>query len=376
MKVMIGDVIRDLVRDMDRRVDEGDLGQPFLSSHNYRAYPFDPQNFTPIRPVEPRGKVAYIDGGNRELLGAPNFSIQLNRVYFNVFRGSRRLSGRHLPQRIEFLSTTFTEFKADEIYFSTLLHPVHPHIADYLPDSADLSFRSTDRRVMAGISRGDVAHVATIARRFAEWAYARRLVEQELDRDDVLVMDGTLRTVFQHEAKYANAAYDAATRRGVVFSGLSKTSRLFTTTGLSLLASVRKLAEESGVSSTWYYYPIAKSLSPEHQGAIIIVKLNEHSKRVFNYELFAEQFKAMEGGAINAILSQLCVNARDASFPGYPYGLIDADDQARVRLEEAQTYRLRLLSEVSKLGAWPKFSRHIQSTDAHSVLNMLSGGRQ
>ena len=125
-----------------------------------------------------------------------------------------------------------------------------------------------------------------------------------------------------------------------------------------------------------YYYPIAKSLSPEHQGAIIVVKLNEHSQRVFNYELFAEQFEAMDGGAINAILSQLCVNARDASFPGYPYGLIDADDQARVRMEEAQRYRLLLLSEVSKIGAWPKFSRHIQSTDAHSVLNMLSGGEQ
>lgn len=376
MQVMIGDVLRDLVHEMDRRVDEEDLGQPFLSSHNYRAYPFDPRNFNPIRPVEPRGKVAYIDGGNRELLGAPNFSIQLNRVYFNVFHGTRRVTGLHLPQRIEFLSTTFTEFKADEIYFSTRLHPVQPRFAEYLPDSADLSFSSTDRRVMAGISRGDITHVATIARRFAEWAYARHLVEQELDRDDVIVMDGTLRTVFQNEAKYANAAYDAAKRRGVVFSGLSKTSRLFTTTGLSLLASVRKLAQDSGVSPTWYYYPIAKSLSPEHQGAIIVVKLNEHSKRVFNYELFAEQFEAMDAGVINAILSQLCVNARDASFPGYPYGLIDADDQARVRLEEAQTYRLLLLSEVSKIGAWPKFSRHVQSTDAHSVLNMLSGGEQ
>ena len=76
---------------------------------------------------------------------------------------------------------------------------------------------------------------------------------------------------------------------------------------------------------------------------------------------------------INEILNQLCVNSCDVSFPGYPYGLIDADDNARVRGEDVQMYKILLLSEVSKLGSWPKFSRQIQSTDAHDVLNTLRG---
>ena len=371
---MIGDVVKKLVKDLDGLVNEADLGQPFFSTRNYRPYSFDVNYFSPIIPVESNRKLAFIDGGNRELVGAPNFSIQLNRVYFNLFLGKQRVPVSHIPQRIEFYSVTFATFKDDEIVFNTSIFPILDIYNERLPDSEDLSFSSTDRRVMIGISRGDIARVASIARRFAEWEYAKHIVDNELDSGDGIVMDGTLRTVFKNESKYAHAAYGAAKRRGVFYSGLSKTSRLFTDTGLSLLGAVRKMAADTDVGSTWYYYPIAKSLSPEHQGTIIIVKLNEQSERVFNYELYAEQVEAMDTQEINEILSQLCTNSCDVSFPGYPYGLIDADDKARVRREEVEMHQILLLSEVSKLGSWSKFSRHIQSTDAHDVLNMLKGG--
>jgi hypothetical protein len=371
---MIGEVVKRLVKDLDELVSEEDLGQPFFSAHNYRPYPFDVNYFSPINSVESKRKSAFIDGGNRELVGAPNFSIQLNRVYFNIFHGKQRVLEMHIPQRIEFFSATFTTFKDDEIFFNTSIFSVPDIYNERLPDSADLSFSSTDRHVMIGVSRADITRVASIARRFAEWEYAKHIIKNELDSGDVIVMDGTLRTMFKNESKYANEAYEAAKRKGVVYSGLSKTSRLFTDTGLSLLGAVRKMATDTGVGPTWYYYPVAKSLSPEHQGTIIIVKLNEQSERVFNYELYAEQFEKMDNEEINEILSQLCINSCDASFPGYPYGLIDADDKARVRREDVQIYKVLLLSEVSKLGSWPKFSRHIQSTDAHDVLNMLKGG--
>lgn len=372
--MVIGEAVKKLIKDLDVLVSEEDLGQPFLSSHNYKAYPFDISYFKPITSVESNRKLAFIDGGNREIVGAPNFSIQLNRVYFNIFQGQRRVSDVHIPQRVEFFSATFAEFRDDNIFFNTSIFPVLDVFDERLPDSADLSFSSTDRRVMVGNARADIARVASIARRFAEWEYAKHIVKHELDADDVIVMDGTLRTVFKSESKYARAAYLLAKRKGVVYSGLSKTSRLFTSTGLSLLGAVRKMALDTEIDSTWYYYPIADSLSPEYQGAIIIVKLNKQSDRVFNYEIYTEQLEEMSRGEINEVLSQLCVNSCDISFPGYPYGLIDADDNARVRREEVQMYRVLLLSEVSKLGSWPKFSRHIQSTDAHDVLNMLKGG--
>jgi len=370
---MIGKVVRKLIEDLNGTVDEEDLGQPFLSSHNYRTHAFDKNFFKPIRVVKSDRKLAFIDGGNSELVGAPNFSIQLNRVYFNVFQGRQRIPDAHIPQRMEFFSATFATFRDDQIFFDTSIFPVLDIFKERLPNPADLSFNSTDRRIMIGNSRADIERVASIARRFAEWEYAKHVVQNELDEGDVIVMDGTLRTAFTNESKYARAAYEVARNNGVIYSGLSKTSRLFTTTGLSLLGAVRKMAIELGIGQVWYYYPIAESLSPEHEAAIFIVKLHEQSKRAFRYEIHAEQVEELNDDEINEIFSQLSINSCDASFPGYPYGLIEADGNARVRYEEIQMYKMMLLSEVSKLGSWPKFSRHIESEDAHDVLNMLRG---
>jgi len=369
---MIADVVKKLVFHLDRIVTDN-LGDPFLSSHNYRTYPFDQENFKIIKPVESDKKIAFVDGGNLELITAPNFSIQINRVYFNIFNGLKRINVTAIPQRIEFFSLTVASFKNDKIFFDTYLFPVINRYDQYLPDSADLSFDSTDRRIMHGTSRADISRVASISRRFAEWSYAHYVVENELSTGDVIVMDGTLRTAFKNESKYAKKAYDAAKKRKVLFSGLSKSSNLFTTTGLSLLGAVRKLAIDQELDSVWYYYPIAKSISPEHEAAIFIVKLNEQSRRVFRYEIQTEQAEQLSRRKLNEVFSALSLNSCDISFPGYPYGLIDADDKARVRHEEVEMYKMLLLTEISERGSYLKVYRHIQSTDAHDVLNMLKG---
>ena len=370
---MIGEVVRKLAQNLDELIDERGLGDPFLSSHNYTAKPLGIENFNPIKSVESNRKIAFIDGGNQPLVEAPNFSIQLNRVYFNLFSGRRAVQPSSLPQRVEFFSATVAKFRKEQIYYDTEILPLDDKLSTFLPDARDLSFSSMDRRIMAGTGRADIARVATIARRFAEWELARHVTREELGENDVLVMDGTLRTAFTNEAKYARAAYAESKNRGVVYSGLSKTCRLFTTTGLSLLGALRKLAADNDVAPMWYYYPIAESMSPEHEASIFIVKLNSQSPRAFRYEIQSQQASSLTPEAMNEIMSQLATNSSDIEFPGYPYGLIDADDNARVRYEEVEAYKVMLLSEVSKLGASAKFLRHMQSTDSHDVLNMMRG---
>ena len=61
--------------------------------------------------------------------------------------------------------------------------------------------------------------------------------------------------------------------------------------------------------------------------------------------------------------------------PGYPYGLIDADDNARVKGDEAEANRIMILSEISSRGLWKKFQRYFHSSDAHDILNFLKGGK-
>ena len=367
----LGEVARKLAADLDARVDESALGDPFLSSHNYRTFPLAAEHFNPLKKSGSGRRIAFVDGGNQPLLDAPNFSVQLNRVYFNFFKGRRRVTPLSLPRRVEFFSLTSAHFRKNQIFFDTSLYPMTEEFEGLIPDSGDLSFDSTDRRLTMGNSRADISRVATIARRFAEWELSKHVITKEMDGGDVLVMDGTLRTAFANESRYAKRAYAAAKEKGVTYTGFAKASRLFTSTGLSLTGALRKLAENNKVGPEWYYYPIAESLSPEHEAAIFIVKLNAQSRRVYRYEVQAEQAKLMGPEAIDEILSLLSSNAGDLSLPGYPYGLIDADDNARVRYEELETYRVTLLSEISKLGSSSKFLRHMESIDTHSVMNLL-----
>jgi hypothetical protein len=368
---VLNEVVKKLVQDLNRQIPEDDLGDPFLSTSSYRTYPLDPAKFSLIRNVKSTRRFAFLDGGNLELIGAPNFSIQLNRVYYGLFSGKRRIQPKILPQRIEFFSLTMARFRDDNIFYDTSIFPIRDDHEEFLPDSHDLSLDSTDRRITIGESRADIGRVASVARRFAEWKFARQIVDKELADKDVLVMDGILRTTFINESKYARSAYQASRAKGVIYTGLSKSSRLFTTTGLSLLGAIRRLATNNRVGPLWYYYPVAESLSPDHEAAIFIARLNEGSQRVFRYEIDAERTKSLSREELNDIFCQLSVNCADLGFPGYPYGLVDADDNARIRHEELETYRVMFFSEISKLGASSKCLSHIQSSDAHQVLNAL-----
>jgi len=107
--------VKKVAQDLDRRVVEEELGDPFLCSHNYRPYPLNANYFTPIRRVETNRRLTFIDGENQELIGAPNFSVQLNRAYFNVFTRTKMTQPKWLPNKIEFFSITHADFRKGQI---------------------------------------------------------------------------------------------------------------------------------------------------------------------------------------------------------------------------------------------------------------------
>jgi hypothetical protein len=305
-------------------------------------------------------------------LGAPNFSVQINRIYFNVLRGRNRLVPKSLPRKIEFYSATMSDFRDGEIFYDTRIFPLKDEFAGLVPDERHLSFSSRDRAVTFGNRRADIRIVAPMARRFAEWEFARHIIEDELERGDLIVHDGTLQTSHTNEQIYTARAFRAGIEKGVVFAGISKTSTLFTTTGLSLLGAVQKLAEDYKVRGPWCL-PIAKVVNVKHNAFLYVVKLHESAKYVFRCEICGEQARGMSEEDFCNVTSALACNSKDISFPGYPYGLIDADSFARVSGDEIDKYRVLLMSEISKLGKWKKVSRHICSGDAHSVLDVLKG---
>jgi hypothetical protein len=357
---------------LDLSVKEDELGQPYFGSSGYKTLPFPPASFVPIKDVQSNIRAAFVDGGNQEILGAPNFSAQVNRVYFNMFKGRDRILPKSLPSKVEFYSATISDFRDGEIFYDTRVFPQKAEFEDLIPEDRYLSFSSVDRTVMSGTQRADISHVATVARRFAEWELAKHVIENELEKGDLIVHDGSLQTSLTNEQTYLSRALKATTERGVIFAGISKTSTLFTTAGLSLLGAVQKLAEDYRVRGPWCL-PIATVANVQHNAFIYVVKLHEIADYVFRFEIYGEQARQMSEEELCSVTSALASNSKDISFPGYPYGLIDADSFARVSGNEIDMYRVPLVSGISKLGKWKKISRHICSGDAHGVLDVLKG---
>ena len=363
---------REMVESLNRQIEDHDLGKPFFDSKNYISYPFSPENFKAIGKNAASRTLAFVDGGNQEVLGAPNFSVHINRIYFNLFEGRRRVTPRSLPRKLEFLSATYSKFDAGEIYYHTMIFPLSKEFSALLPAEADLRFSSIDSSIAEGRMRADISRVASISRRFAEWSFSVKVMEEELKEGDVLIRDGTLQAPITNEPLYAEKAYRVAERKGVLYTGLAKRSSLYTTSGLSLLGAVRKLAENHRVQyGSWFYFPISECRGADHKAAIFLLKLSPDSKRVFRHEIYKKQAEEYGERRLTEVFGDLASNACDISFPGYPYGLVEADLQSRISSRELPRYRMTILSEISRQKKWEKFSSHMEASDAHNVLNMM-----
>jgi hypothetical protein len=362
------DPIKSLVDDLVSRIEKQGTGKTIFSDNGSERFGLVPENFHEIKISDENKKIAFVDGGSGVLLNAPNYSVQLNRVYFSIFHRNKRITPEKTRNRIEFFSYVFPNIKQTglkkEIFFNVNLLPVIEIDAQILPNSDDLSFNSTDKRISGGIQRPDLARVASIARRFTEWKMARTVVENELNRGDILVIDGSLQEAFQNEKKYTRKLYQSCESKGVVLCGLSKTSRLFTDSGVSLLGAIKQISNLINFG-TWFI-----KIGTQQKGLIFVIKLHPNSEFVFRFEMLRKQLEKMTCEELNNILSALVSNSSDMSMIGYPYGLIDADTYSRVKFNELSFYRDIIMSYLSKEPKWKQVLEHTIALKAHEDLNL------
>lgn len=316
--------------------------------------------------------MAFIDGGNQKLLGSSVFSVQINRVYFNIFQGKKRiLPISDIPKRIEFLSVTLLKIKNGLKYYETFLSPIKDKFWNYLPEEKYLTFKAGDREIQAA-DRPDIERVASMARRFAEWKFSEKIIDLELGKSDILVRDGSLQTSLTCEKKYTNDALKKANEKKVIFAGLSKTSTLPSSSGLSVISSIQRFADENSITyDNWCYGPIARANSEVHKAVVMAVKLNKHSDKIFRFEVFNDGLDLNKDDTLTneilEVVSSISTNSNDYRTPGYPYGLYDADLWAKVRNEEISYYETRLKSELSKRGVWKTIESLIKNVDASNL---------
>ncbi|MGQ9583049.1 MAG: DNA double-strand break repair nuclease NurA [Thermoplasmatota archaeon] len=369
---MLPEALRRAAEALDRCTRDTNLGSPEFGDSRYVPCPLEASRFHQIPLSEPGSAVGFVDGGNREILHAPELSVQLARVGLSIFRGGRRLPLRSLPPKFDFLCVARALRENDEIVFDAELFPLEPEASRFLPDPADLRLNSRDDALTAPGFRADISVVGAAARRFAEWAALTRVIEEEMEQGDLVVRDGTLQTALRNEAGAARRAFGAAEGRGVVLTAIAKTSTLFTSTGVSLTAAIDELARRCGLgASCWYYHPIVRNEHPEHRAEIFVCRLHPSSNHVFRVEILREQARAMSGGDFARVFAELRAGSCDLSFPGYPYGLVDVDGAARVRRGEAEVLGALLSSALAEAGAWERVRRRRSATDAHELLDII-----
>jgi hypothetical protein len=366
--------IQKVIEKISNRMMQIPIGHPQFADIRYTPYRFSVNNFNPIRTTDCKIKIGFVDGGNTPVYDSSNIAVCLSRIYFNIYKDRIRINPKHLPQRMDFYVICYAVAENERVFYETELVPVMPDWAEYLPDSKDLKFYSFDPSLMTGRFRVPISRIAETARRFAEWKYAGLMIEQELDEGDAIIRDGSLQTTVTNERKYANNILKNAIDHDVVLLGLSKTSTLFTSTGYPLFAAVAELSEQTTFENgAWYYYPIVSIDQPDHRAEMYAVKLHPSSEYVFRLEFLQDQAKMMSKDEINKYIFALSENAKDLSFPGYPYGLIDADRFARVSGSEKARQSFQFFSCASSSGVLKRLKKCLKTSDAHEILNQLIG---
>lgn len=321
-------------------VDE-DLPQIF--DKNFEIFEIKKENFKKIENSEKK-KLIFIDGGSQELFSAPNISLFFNRIYYCVYDDNKRIKSK----KYEFYSLIYTEEKGNELFFKTEFF--------FLKDKfkiPKMEFSVKDDTLSFGKNIVDISVLGSNIRKLLEIKVASEIDES----DSILVLDRNLEQKITYEKEFFNEMHENAKKRKNIICALSKTSALLTKKGNSVNALVNSLGPEEE-----WYYKIAESNNFD----IYFVKLNSKSSYVFRLDITKDNCNDNDK---NSVMYNLKNNSSDPVFLGYPYGLIEADSNARVSNKEIEFLKIQL---ITKFGSdFRQFKKYLQSKDAHSILDNI-----
>lgn len=323
---------------------------------NNKAIKINPGNFQSIDqqlpvstpPFSPPQTIAFLDGGQAEIINGGNFCLSFIRVAAQLFQekemlGKEKESANTEKTELmkkelikkgliknEFYLFTKAVWRNNDLWYESSIFPLQE---GKIIDENDLTISSYDSSLKVGKERAPITRVAAMARRFSELALAQRISADYSAH--YVILDGTLEATFTGEEKHLQLLPPTT-------AALAKTSTLFTISGNNPVVLLNRLAP----SGCWRYFV-------ENQA--YFVRLHPQAKHVFRFE-----------GNID-ILPFLVEQSQDAVFLGYPYGLILTDKLARVSNEERNALRMNFLLRKENKG----IRDYLQATNAHEILDTV-----
>ena len=321
---------------------------PKFSGEGYRAHKIEARNFHEINKTNLNKKIAFVDGGNAEIIRSVNFSLNLIRVCFVIYQNNKKITS----EKFEILAFIQAINQNNEIHYKTSFFKIRNHI-----ELDEITFNSFDHTLMFGINRAEISSVANAIRRFAELKLAKIVSDEYLA--DIIVLDGNLQSTLTNENKYLNELYESCTKSNVILTALSKTSSLFTDNG-NLLSVV---LENISIFPSWFYYPIVEINNINHKAEMFFAKFHNKSKHIFRFEIFNVQREKGE-----ETINTLAGNCIDPIFIGYPYGLVEADRIARISNNEKESLKTIFLIKLKN----KNIEKYLSSVNAHEIIDRIS----
>lgn len=344
---------------------------PLLTSEDEKSFKISDERIFRIPPCGEKRTIGFVDGGNAPLIKSADFTISLNRIASVLFKDKQIIPPKKTPEFIEFFSGTVLTTKDDgSLQFLIRTFSRNRDYSEYLPPkdiSIDLKEQIKERRGRIP----PIERYAALARRFTEWSYAKKLVQEELSSKDIFVKDGSLQTGFEDEILLARDLYTTGVEKNVYITGLSKTCRLFTMNGDSLISIINHIGKEKYPHEQWYYHPIYKITKADNQADLYFLKLHKEASHPFRFDIYIKQSEKLDKNEIETIISNLAHNSNDLSFPGYPYGLIKADQMSRIAYKELDSQKIMMISEFDQ-NIYNNFIKpRLDSVNAHDLINEI-----
>ncbi|MFH1063697.1 MAG: DNA double-strand break repair nuclease NurA [Candidatus Woesearchaeota archaeon] len=356
---MVRDVIGELVWEIARiQASKASSGQTSLSfgEPDLEASAIETKNFSRIvsEGSDPEdSRVVFIDGGNAEIFLSPSLCVHFVRIFHSIYSGGARIS----CSSDEFYVLASTKNVGGKILYSVKLMKSKAFTLTDAFFDEELEIDSLEASLREGKSKVNISRVPGMVRRLAELSTSL-LLAGKLGPGDSIILDGSLCARSSDEKKLVGALKGFAERHSVLICGLSKTSNLLTYEG----ESVSALLNRASPGGSWCYDSAARSSSDLVD--VCFVKLHPTSSYVFRLDAFEQH---SSGEYFTSLLSSLARNSRDAVFIGYPYGLVEADNFARVSNREVDCLRMMFQVKAASIGCI--LDKDSAALDAHSVLD-------
>ncbi len=302
----------------------------------------DPKKFKTIHPKNSK-KMIFIDGGNQEIIGSNNFSLNLIKIAAITMQNNKKTNQQ--IQNYYCLSEVKRE-KENLIIQCVLMDK------KTLNEIKKYEFKYEDEK--KGYEEMTPQNACEIMRRMLEIEKNTEICEP----DAMTILDGNFDSKNDYDKEPLEKLFETAMAKKTIIISISKTNQTLTKNGTPIQALLEKKSPK-----TCWHYKLQKKQGQEMVEQYF-VKLHKNSKYSFNINTISEQTEDFE-----ELASNLCYNSKDPIFLGYPYGLIIADSFARVSNEEKDMEKTRIMIKLLKKN--PEINHYLNTKNAHEILDHI-----